>query len=83
MHESVSGMSNLPVRLAAADTVFAAHAAAVTLDSRFTIQDSRFEDAEAGWIVVLAKASKGYLWGCRLRYCPCPHRCISNCAGLG
>lgn len=72
MHESVSGMSNLPVRLAAADTVFAAHAAAVTLDSRFTIQDSRFEDAEAGWIVVPEGESKGYLAGLPVEVLPVP-----------
>jgi nucleotidyltransferase/DNA polymerase involved in DNA repair len=40
LHEAASATNGLPVRLAAAETIFAAHAGAVIPDSRFTIPDS-------------------------------------------
>ncbi len=72
LHESVSATSGLPVQVAAADTVFAAHAAAVTLDSRFTIHDSGFD--EGSWVVVPEGESKGYLAGLPVEVLPAPPR---------
>jgi nucleotidyltransferase/DNA polymerase involved in DNA repair len=42
LHEAVSSTCGLPVHLAAAETVFAAHAATM-VDARFTIHNSRFD----------------------------------------
>ena len=71
LHESAASSSGLPIRIAAADTVFAAHAAAITLDSRSTIHDSRFDGASRKerksqepaqpWVVVPEGLSREYL----------------------
>ncbi len=74
LHESVSATSGLPVQVAAADTVFAAHAAAVTMDSRFTIHDSRFGDSPTDWVVVPEGESRGYLAGLPVEVLPAPPR---------
>ena len=72
LQESVYATSGMPAQVAGADTVFAAHAAAVTLDSRFTIRDSRFGDSSGGWVVVPEGESRGYLAGLPVEVLPVP-----------
>jgi nucleotidyltransferase/DNA polymerase involved in DNA repair len=83
LHESASSNSGLPVRLAAADTVFAAHAAAITLNSRFEIHDSRLNESERkrgrskedpvqSWVVVPEGLSREYLGTLPVEVLPLP-----------
>jgi hypothetical protein len=85
LHESASSNSGLPVRVAAADTIFAAHAAAITLPAPETekrrqgdraIPDSpshRFSDwAGLGWAVVPEGLSKEYLATLPVEVLPVP-----------